>query len=252
MLIDGLDPDPSRVEWNPVDPDKMLVQIPAQSINEDLFVYTISTGTMTNITNTPDDWEYGTWSPDGNSIGFAGSPIPADGTSLTGFYRIDPDGTNRELLYTPAQGVTATNPAWSPDGMEIAGFCNFRSICVVNPAGGLLREMEEDVEDYYYLGADMDWGFTSGPILGDFDCDGDADLDDALLALGDIASLAGNPCLGLTSAVLINGFPTDFGDVNCNGTFGIDDALTIFLATANIAADGCGSPVGSIANIVID
>jgi TolB protein len=100
------DLDVGGVEWSP-DGTRVLFTVETQSVNEDIFVLDLNTGNYDNITETGDDWEHLTWSPDGTKIAFVGSPILADVVSLAGLYVIDPDGSNRERLFTPGSGAAA-------------------------------------------------------------------------------------------------------------------------------------------------
>lgn len=59
------------------------------------------------------------WSPAGDRIAFISDP---DGDGTTDIFTVKSDGTGREKLVeaTDDNGINLFNPAWSPDGLEIA------------------------------------------------------------------------------------------------------------------------------------
>jgi Tol biopolymer transport system component len=230
-----LEPRPVYIEWSPVNRDQMLIE-QADGANEDIYILNWETGATTNLTNTPDDYEHGTWSPDGFEIAFVGSPLPTDGVSLVSLYRMDASGGNRERLFTSDWSAPATHPAWSPMNNQIAYFCShtdvgLAEICVVDPVSASLDELlQEGVTDQYYLGKSPDWGFVDGPLFGDFDCDGDVDGDDLLILLQVVNGKDDTePCISLDgNEVNLRAQPA--ADLNCDGDVDARDGLPILLA----------------------
>jgi dipeptidyl aminopeptidase/acylaminoacyl peptidase len=250
QMIEVIDPRPTNLEWSP-DGTRMLVEIETQSINEDIFIYTLSSGSLENITETGDEWEHGTWSPDSQHIAFVGTPLPGEPVSLAGLYVMDADGDNRENLHTDPQSASASSPAWSPDGETIAFFCAFREVCLVDPAGNLVDTLTEDFEDKYYLGDTPDWGLTGGTPQGDIDCGGTADPIDALKLLRYDAGLNVDPganCVALGDEVELGGAIFAWGDIDCDGLIGPIDGLKVlrFDAGLDVTQEEDCPPMGSI------
>jgi len=88
----------------------------------------------------------------------------------------------------------------------------------------------------------------SEQIWGDVNCDGAADIDDALLVLawfafeGDVETPAN--CYEIGDTVSVDGTPRLWGDVLCGGAVGLDDALTVALYDSGIlTAPPTGCPV---------
>ena len=77
-----------------------------------IFVLTVATGAVAQVTEVKDGAFDPAWSPDGASIAFAGR---ADGK--TNLMVMRPDGSN---LLRLTDGRAERSPAWSPDGGEIA------------------------------------------------------------------------------------------------------------------------------------
>ena len=242
---------PTYLEWSPTNPAMLLMHIETQSVNEDIFTYNIVTGVETNVSNTGDEWEHGTWSPDGNTIAFVGTPLPDEPRSLVGLYKMDVDGSSRTHLFTSPQSATATSPSWSPAGNEIAYFCNSRSFCFVDPDGGLIREVTEPALDNFYLGAWPDWSFTSGPVFGDWNCDGVSNGADAEINLRHSSeTLDENLCLAMGSGASLFGGPYMWGDADCDDDLDPFDALVLLLAQAGTPRSFPACPLpGRIANI---
>jgi hypothetical protein len=225
----------------------------------DLYVLTLATGAVTDITNTDGENEYGTWSPDGQSVAFVGTPIPADGDDdpFANLYRVGPDGNGRTLLYDPASLSTSHSaPAYSPDGAQIAWFCDDGGVgetflCINSASNGSLVHKYLEGDNGLVAGSDPSWRFFSGPVFGDFDCDEDADLQDMQLALSSLAGApAGGGCVTFGQDIAVNGQDSVEGDLNCDNTFLADDVLAALRAQQYLwqPPDGCPMP-GTIARI---
>lgn len=247
----------TNLEWSP-DGNRMLVGFETQSINEDIFVLDLASEQITNVTNTPDEWEHGTWSPDGEKIAFVGTPLPGEPVSLAGLYVMDRDGGNRTRLITTPSSATATPPTWSPDGEEIAFFCNFREICIVDADSGALNNtLTEDFIDKYYLGNDPDWALTGGMRFGDVDCNRSIAATDGLKLLQHNAGLnvtQTEPCPDIESEVGVataGASLSPWGDIDCNGAIAATDALAILRWVAGLPVNQT-QPCLAIGTLLVD
>ena len=72
-------------------------------------------GTLRNLTNTPGDDEYPSWSPDGKQIVFTADRSGKDWNRQ--IYVMDADGANQRNLSD--NDFEDWDPAWSPDGKRI-------------------------------------------------------------------------------------------------------------------------------------
>lgn len=104
------------------------------------------------------------------------------------------------------------------------------------------------------VGDDPSWRFTSGPVFGDFNCDGLVNQTELLLSLAGLAGTADTGgCLEFGAPVTTNGSESVWGDVDCDGDFDGHDALAMLLYGAVLwtPPENCPTP-GTIANIVVN
>jgi TolB protein len=79
--------------------------------NNDVYLIDADGTNQHDITNTPEDEWWASWSPDGTRLAVGGAG---------GMFVIDADGSNRTDL--PTGGHSISTPAWSPDGSRILGY----------------------------------------------------------------------------------------------------------------------------------
>ena len=100
-----------------------------------IFVVTVATGQVQQLTNGPDGNQCPAWSPDGSRIAFIGiSTSPSYSYSL---YVMNADGTNPTLLSTG--NFVADRLSWSPDGRFIAAATSSDQILLVNSETGAVQ-----------------------------------------------------------------------------------------------------------------
>ncbi len=244
-VIEDLIP-PAAPDWSPDGRYLLFEGFQTSVVNEDVMLLDLQTGNVTNVTNTPSSYEHGTWSPDGSKIAFVGSPIPSDNDTLNNLYIINPDGSGRTLLFDPEFGATATNPTWSPDGSQIAFFCDTaptigdNEMCIVDASDGTLVRSVKTAGFKLQQGARPDWGLIGGIARGDIDCNGKVDAVDALKLLRNVAGLPvsqSEPCPDIGS-----GAPNPVGDINCSGVPDAVDALLVLRHVAGLPVslpEGC-------------
>ena len=101
-----------------------------------------------------------TWSPDGTRIAFAGyGDICKFNSNLAGeIWLMGADGSGKINL-TSDQGTTDLQPAFSPDGQQIAFVRQGEGVFVIPAGGGAVSPLAPG-------GADPNWGRVPPPILG--------------------------------------------------------------------------------------
>lgn len=95
-----------------------------------LYSVAVDGANPTRITQTPDDQNFASWSPDGTQIAFL-----EYGAGWTWLTVADPSGVHYRKI---AHADYAERPEWSPDGKSIA-FVQSQSIAVIHPDGTGLR-----------------------------------------------------------------------------------------------------------------
>lgn len=100
-----------------------------------------------NITQSVEDEEVASWSPDGSQIVFQVREI--GGTSL---YVMNADGGNRRLLVAGGGRVAHETPAWSPDGKRIAFASNLHQ---AQQGGNTVEAAEFEIYTVDVNGSDM-------------------------------------------------------------------------------------------------
>jgi Tol biopolymer transport system component len=241
QMVKAFDYEVRQPDYSP-DGDEVLFQGYETSIvNPDLMVWNIASGQVRNLTNTPERWDYGQWSPDGDQIAFAASQ-PAQAGGLAALFLINPDGSNRELLYQPQWGADAGFPAWSPKGDQIALFCDIgviggTDLCVVDSSTGALDDSAVQDDELRF---DPHWARTGGARQGNVDCTGGTDAIDALKVQRFVSNLPvshNEPCPDIGEEVA-----SLWGDVDCDDDVDSVDALKILRAVASLSvaqAPGC-------------
>jgi TolB protein len=94
-----------------------------------------------------------TWSPDAKQLAYTGSIIDPDSGGTTGGFVaiVNADGTDRHIAFTSPEKGMPFDPAWSPDGREIAFKREFFTggpgeIWAVQPDGTGLRKLTANGE----------------------------------------------------------------------------------------------------------
>ena len=84
--------------------------------SNDIYVINADRTGQRDVTNTPQDEFWPSWSPDGTKLAFSWF-VAANGTFV-----IDADGSNR--VEVPTNGYNVSTPVWSPDGSTILGYAD--------------------------------------------------------------------------------------------------------------------------------
>lgn len=105
---------------------RFLAYLAAETYNSDIMVLDLISGELRNITRSPEDERYPTWSPNGEQIAFLSNRRGA-----SGLFVITRDGSQLRNLATSLVAYTSP-PAWSPDGRQIAFTTVTESLFVVD------------------------------------------------------------------------------------------------------------------------
>jgi Tol biopolymer transport system component len=84
----------------------------------DVFVINADGSGARNITNSPEDEYWPSWSPDGTRIAFARMSLVVNNQGS--LVVLDPDGSHPVVLDGPP--VNSNTPVWSPDGRRLLGY----------------------------------------------------------------------------------------------------------------------------------
>ncbi|MDE0021078.1 MAG: hypothetical protein OXT69_06815 [Candidatus Poribacteria bacterium] len=114
--------------------------LPPHGPPRELYMLTISTGKMVNITNTPGKEEGSlTVSPDGKIAFSANAKEPFHHTHKRDIFTMNTDGTDvRNITNTSDSSEQA--PVWSPDGKKIA-FLGLGGVYTMNPDGSNMEKI---------------------------------------------------------------------------------------------------------------
>jgi len=116
----------------------------ATEINAHIFLLSLTSHVIRDLTAGPTHNWGGTWSPDGKKIIFASSR-----GGKTEIYSMDADGSN---LHAITDGTNDTSAAWSPDGTQIVyagGNNGSRQLYMVNADGSNKRQLTYDAGDHH-------------------------------------------------------------------------------------------------------
>lgn len=102
------------------------------------------------------------WSPDGTTIIYYHAANYSDVTDTSGFYLINPDGTNKRLFLECVPGFVISAPDWSPDGEMIVFHANAQ-IYKIRANGNDLTQLSFEGGNFF-----PDWSPDGSKIA--YDC----------------------------------------------------------------------------------
>ncbi len=203
--FNGIDSDPS---WSP--DGTQIAFVSERDGDFEIYIMDADGGNQTRLTNSPGVDARPKWSADGETIYWSN----ANGVISA----MNPNGTNQRQIV----GDGAREPAPSPDGTLIA-FHRGDGLYTMKPDGThVVHVPGTDHGDYR-----PDWQpLAQAPVIvGDADCDGDADAVDALHVLRNVAGLPANAnCLANAN-------------VKCDDGMTAVDALLILRYVAQLAVN---------------
>jgi hypothetical protein len=246
----------AQPDWSP-DGTKIIFQ--AQEVgaqDSDIYVVTLASGQVVNLTNTPDQSEqFPRWSPDGSMFAFW-SEAPSGDPSGAAVHTANANGSGREELFDNAP---VSSPAWSPDATKLAIVCRedpelVPQMCIVDAQDGdVVDVLKPSTGDQPEIWSDPAWATTGGVIGGDVDCSGSADPIDGLKLLRYDAGLSvtyPGPCLEIGEETTIGGVTVLWGDIDCDGVINPVDGLKVLRYDAGLSVqqeEGC-PPIGEFLN----
>jgi Tol biopolymer transport system component len=116
--VPGTSSGDNQPAWSP-DGSRIAFQS-GSTTNQEISVMNADGGGRTPLTTTPVAEQEPTWSPDGSRIAFVKGASDADTTTDLEIWVMNADGSGLTQLTNTASGVRDTQPAWSPDGTQIA------------------------------------------------------------------------------------------------------------------------------------
>jgi hypothetical protein len=107
----------SRMDWSP-DGKRIAVGMnpTGDLVDWNIYLITVATGAMTQVTSFPGEEMFPSWSPDGSRLAFH----MADANGVKQIFTMKPDGSDlRQFTFCATDCV---EPSWSPDGTTIAHY----------------------------------------------------------------------------------------------------------------------------------
>lgn len=153
----------SGVTYGTLSPDGEEV---AFVVRGDVYVTSVKYKTTRQITDTPGQERYVSWSPDGKSLVYDGE---RDGQwKLYIATNEDPASkgfayskkVSETLLYAPANGKPAQQPAYSPDGKKIAFLEDRQEIRVIDPKTKSVHTALDRKYNYSYSDGDVEFSWS--------------------------------------------------------------------------------------------
>lgn len=129
-----VDQDAANDQWASFDPTGTKIAFQSDRAgNTDIWIKDLTTGALTQVTNSPARDEQPAWSPDGNTILFT-----SNRAGDFDLWSVAPDGT--ALTQITADGRSDGFPQWRPDGLRIT-FTRDRQVWVSDPTGANQRQL---------------------------------------------------------------------------------------------------------------